>query len=210
MATLTLYGTPISVYVRAVRLLLEAAGANYDLKEVGIFDGQNTAPEYLAKNPFGKVPTLEVNETALYETVAIVQYLDETVANHRFSPSDSLQRAQMRQIMAIVDSYLYAPAIRTIVIQRLMAPSQGGTTDEEAVKAAIAPAKAAMEAIESIAVCSPYLMGNELSLADFHLIPVLVYFSNTPEFNAATAQTPKLKDWWQKVSQLPLVQKVCG
>lgn len=210
MTALTLYGTPISVYVRAVRLLLEAAGTNYDLKDVGIFDGQNTAPEYLAKNPFGKVPTLEVDGTALYETAAILQYLDETLADHKFSPSDPLQKARMRQLMGIVDSHLYAPAIRTIVIQRLIAPSQGSTTDEDAVQAAIAPAKTAMEAIESIAVCNPFLMGSELSLADFHLIPVLVYFSNTPEFDAATALTPKLKDWWQQVSQLPLVQKVCG
>ena len=44
----------------------------------------------------------------------------------------------------------------------------------------------------------------------WHLIPVFVYFANTPEFHTVTAQTPKLKDWWQKVSQLPVVQKVCG
>jgi glutathione S-transferase len=209
MTTLTLYGTPISVYVRAVRLLLEEAGTNYDLKDVGIF-GDNTAPEYLAKNPFGKVPTLDVDGTFLYETVAINQYLDETVANNKFSPSDPLQKAKMRQIMAIVDSYLYAPTIRSIVIQRLIVPSQGGQTDEGVVKAAIEPATTAMKAIESIAVCSPYLMGSELTLADFHLIPVFVYFAKTPEFETVTAQSPKLKEWWQKVSQLPLVQKVCG
>jgi glutathione S-transferase len=209
MTTLTLYGTPISVYVRAVRLLLEEAGTNYDLKDVGIF-GDNTAPEYLAKNPFGKVPTLDVDGTFLYETVAINQYLDETVANNKFSPSDPLQKAKMRQIMAIVDSYLYAPTIRSIVIQRLIVPSQGGQTDEGVVKAAIEPATIAMKAIESIAVCSPYLMGSELTLADFHLIPVFVYFAKTPEFETVTAQSPKLKEWWQKVSQLPLVQKVCG
>lgn len=209
MTTLTLYGTPISVYVRAVRLLLEETGANYDLKDIGIF-GENTAPEYLAKNPFGKVPTLEVDGTFLYETVAINEYLNETIANNRFSPAEPLQTAKMRQIVAIVDSYLYAPTIRSIVIQRLIVPSQGGQTDEEIVKAAIAPATTAMKAIESIAVCHPYLLGSELTLADFHLIPLFVYFANTPEFDAVTAETPKLKSWWQKASQLPLVQKVCG
>lgn len=209
MTTLTLYGTPISVYVRAVRLLLEEAGANYDLKEIGIF-GDNTAPEYLAKNPFGKVPTLDVDGTFLYETIAINEYLNEAVANNKFSPADPLQRARMRQVIAIVDSYLYAPTIRSIVIQRLIVPSQGGQTDEAMVKAAIDPATTAMRAIESIAVCDPYLMGSELTLADFHLIPVFIYFANTPEFEAVTSQTPKLKDWWHKVSQLPLVKKVCG
>ena len=56
MAQLTVYGTPISVYVRVVRLLLEQAGAEYNIKEVGIFNGENTSADYLAKNPFGKVP----------------------------------------------------------------------------------------------------------------------------------------------------------
>ena len=40
----------------------------------------------------------------------------------------------MHQIMAIVDNYLYNPAVQTIVIQNLIVPSQGGKTDEEAVQ----------------------------------------------------------------------------
>ena len=60
MATITVYGTPVSTYVRTVRLLLEEASAEYDLKSVGIFNGENDSSEYRAKNPFGKVPTLEV------------------------------------------------------------------------------------------------------------------------------------------------------
>lgn len=67
MAKLTLYGTPISTYARAVRLLLESVGAEYDLKDVGIFNGDNQSAAYLAKHPFGKVPTLEVDEAILYE-----------------------------------------------------------------------------------------------------------------------------------------------
>ncbi|PSB24458.1 glutathione S-transferase family protein [Stenomitos frigidus] len=120
MATLTVYGTPISTYVRTVRLLLEGAGADYTLKNVSIFNGESQSADYLAKNPFGKVPTLEVDGTFLYETNAIVEYLDAVVANRRFSPSELLLQARMRQIMAIIDSYLYPLAIGTIVIQRLL------------------------------------------------------------------------------------------
>ncbi len=57
----TVYGTPQSTYVRTVRLLLEEAGADYNLKKVDIFNGESKSPEYLAKNPFGKVLTLEVD-----------------------------------------------------------------------------------------------------------------------------------------------------
>jgi glutathione S-transferase len=130
MPKITVYGTPISTYVRTVRLLLEAAGADYDLKSVGIFDGENQTADYLAKHPFGKVPAVEVDGEVLYETTAITDYLDAIVAHNKFSPADPLTRARMRQIMAIVDSYLYSAVIGTIVIQRLIVPSQGGTTDE--------------------------------------------------------------------------------
>jgi glutathione S-transferase len=155
MPTITVYGTPLSTYVRTVRLLLEEAGAEYDLKSVDFFKGENDSAEYRAKNPFGKVPTLEVDGEVLYETAAITDYLDTVVASSKFSPFNPLSKARMRQIMAIIDSYFYSPAIATIVIQRLIVPSQGGKIDEEAVKSAIAPAKTAAEAIESLTVGSP-------------------------------------------------------
>jgi len=210
MATITVYGTPVSTYVRTVRLLLEEASAEYDLKSVGIFNGENDSSEYRAKNPFGKIPTLEVDGELLYETAAITDYLDTVVASNKFSPSNPMSKARMRQIMAIIDSYFYSPAITTIVIQRLIVPSQGGKTDEDAVKNAIAPAKTAAEAIESLTVGSPYLLGSELSIADFYLIPIFIYLSQTPEFDAITAQTPKLRTWWDEVNKLKSVKQVCA
>lgn len=210
MAKLTVYGTPVSTYVRTVRLLLEEAGAEYDLKDVGIFNGENTSAEYLAKHPFGKVPALEVDGEIIYETAAIAEYLNTVLANNKFSPAEPLGQARVRQIMAIIDNYLYAPAIGTIVIQRLIVPSQGGQTDESKVKDAIAPAQTAAQAIEALAVGNPYLLGSEISIADFHLIPLFIYLSRTPEFDLITAQTPKLRTWWNQVNQLPNVKKICA
>jgi len=208
MAKLTVYGTPLSTYVRTVRLLLEEAKADYELKTVNIFKGENNSAEYLAKNPFGKVPTLEVEGELIYETPAITGYLDQTIAGNQFTPSEPLLQARMRQIMAIIDSYLYPAAIPSIVIQRLIVPSQGGQPNEEKIKAAVPRAKTAIEAIESLTVGSPYLLGSEVSIADFYLIPILVYLAKTPECDAIMAQTPKLKTWWNSVSQLPSVKKV--
>lgn len=201
MTQFTLYGPTISTYVRTVRMVLAETNTPYDLKEIDIFSDRD--PEYLAKNPFGKVPTLEIDGETLYETSAIVEYLDTVVGNRVFSPANALSQAHMRQIMAIVDSYLYAPAIGTIAIQRLIVPSQGGQTDAAAVAAAVPKVKTALEAIEAIATYNPYLMGEAVTLADFYLMPVMLYLSKTPELEAATSQTPKLKDWWALVSDRP-------
>ena len=78
----------------------------------------------------------------------------------------------MRQIMGIMDSHLYAPAIESIAIERLILQSHRGQTDEEKVKAAVAPVNTALETIESLTVGHPYLLCHELSIADFYLIPV--------------------------------------
>ncbi|MEH1889664.1 MAG: glutathione S-transferase family protein [Nostoc sp.] len=208
MAKLILYGTPVSTYVRTVRLLLESAGVDYTLKKIDIFNGENQSAEYLSKNPFGKIPTLEVDGELLYETAAITEYLNIVFAAHKFSPSEPMLQARMRQIIAIIDSYLYAPAIKTIVIERLIVPSQGGKTDSDLVKKALTPAQRAVEAIESLAVASPYLLGSEVSIADFYLIPIFIYLSQTLEFEAITVQTPKLRSWWDEVNQLESVKKV--
>ncbi|MEH2454270.1 glutathione S-transferase family protein, partial [Nostoc sp.] len=184
------------------------AGVDYTLKKIDIFNGENQSAEYLSKNPFGKIPTLEVDGELLYETAAITEYLNIVFAAHKFSPSEPMLQARMRQIIAIIDSYLYAPAIRTIVIERLIVPSQGGKTDSDLVKKALTPAQRAVEAIESLVVASPYLLGSEVSIADFYLIPIFIYLSQTLEFEAITVQTPKLRSWWDEVNQLESVKKV--
>ncbi len=209
MANITLYGTPVSTYVRTIRLLLAEANTDYTLEDVGIFNGDNETDEYLKKHPFGKVPAAEVDGHLLYETGAIAYYFNQ-LANDKFTPSDLLKQARMRQIISIVDSYLYQHAISTIVIQRLIVPQQGGEPDEQAVQGAIAPAKKALEAIEALCVGTPFLVGSLISLADFYLIPIFVYLSKTKEFDAVTAQTPKLRAWWQQAQNLESVKKVCA
>jgi glutathione S-transferase len=210
MPNIIFYGTPQSTYVRTVRLLLAEAKIDYNLKDVGIFNGDNETEEYLAKNPFGKVPTVQVDGIEIYETAAITYYINEGIAGGKFAPPDLLLQTKMRQIMAIIDNYLYPSAVGTIVIQNLIVPDQGGETDREAVEKAIAPTIKALEAIEDLFVGSPFLVGSMISIADFYLIPIFVYLEKTPEFEAVTSHTPKLKKWWDEVKILKSVKEICA
>ena len=205
-----LYGTPASTYVRTVRLLLTEANIDYELKDIGIFNGDNETEAYLSRNPFGKVPTLEVDGIDIYETAAISYYANQKLAAAKFAPADILGQTRMRQIMAIVDSYLYPPAVQTIVIQNLIVPSQGGQTDTEAVQKAIAPTQKALEAIENLFIGSPFLVGSLISIADFYLIPIFIYLEQTPQFADVTANVPKLKAWWNEVKILASVKEICS
>ncbi|MEM9218856.1 MAG: glutathione S-transferase family protein [Cyanobacteria bacterium P01_F01_bin.150] len=206
MTQLTVYGPTISTYVRTVRMVLEETNTSYELQDVDIFTARTS--EYLELNPFGKVPAMKVDGQILYETSAIVEYLNVAVADRAFVPEDPMGQARMRQIMSIMDNYLYGPAISEITIQRLIVPSQGGQPDEAAIQNAVPKAKTALDAIESISSCDPFLLGNTITLADFYLMPVVLYLSKTPEMSPVTAQTPKLKSWWDSIHQRPSFQKV--
>ena len=210
MPNIIFYGTPQSTYVRTVRLLLAEAKIDYNLKNVGIFNGDNETKEYLAKNPFGKVPTVQIDGIEIYETAAITYYINEGIAGGKFAPPDLLLQTRMRQIMAIIDNYLYGAAVGTIVIQRLIVPEQGGDTDEQKVEDAVAPTIKALEAIEDLFVGDPFLVGSMISIADFYLIPIFVYLEQTPEFEAVTSHTPKLRKWWDEVKILKSVKEICA
>jgi len=191
-------------------MLLELAGADYTIVPVDIFNGQNKTPEYLALHPFAKVPTLEVEGTYIYESPAIADYLDATVAGGRYTPTEPLTRARMRQIMAVIDNYLYAPAIGAIAIQRLIVPSQGGVPDEAKVAAAVPLARQALQALDAIATGSPYLLGERLTVADLYLAPTVFYLAETPEFAAVMEAAPTLRTWWKQTQTWPVLQKVCA
>lgn len=210
MPKLTLYGTPQSTYVRTTRLLLAEANIDYDLKDIDIFKGENKTDAYLAKHPFGKVPTLEVDGQTIYETAAITYYINQKLAGGKFAPPDILMQTRMHQIMAIIDSYLYPHAVGTIVIQNLIVPQQGGQTDKEKVENAIIPTINALEAIEDLCQGNPFLVGSMISLADFYLIPIFIYLEKTPEFAPVTTHTPKLKAWWDEVKILKSVKEICA
>jgi glutathione S-transferase len=102
------------------------------------------------------------------------------------------------------------PRPLSIALERLIVRSHRGQTDEDKVKAAVAPVNTALEAIESLTVGHPYWLGHELSIADFYLIPVFTYLSQTPEYQATIAKTSSLRTWWNEVSQLPSMKKVCA
>ena len=210
MPNIIFYGTPQSTYVRTVRLLLAEANIDYDLKDIGIFNGDNETQEYLAKHPFGKVPTVEIDGIKIYETAAITYYINQKLAGGKFAPADVLGQTRMRQIMAIVDNYLYPHAVGTIVIQNLIVPDQGGQTDKQAVEKALAPTQKALGAIEDLFVGSPFLLGSMISIADFYLIPIFIYLEQTPQFDKVTANTSKLKEWWNEVKILASVKEICS
>ena len=202
-----IYGPAYSTYARTVRLALEEKGADYDLVEVDILSGANQTPEHLARHPFGKVPAFEHDGLELYETDAIIRYIDEAFQGVDLQPADAAARARMAQAISVVGGYAYPAMIGQIFVQRAVMPITGGTADEEAIAAAIPRAETAVAALEKLIDGNACLAGDRLSLADLLLIPVYDYFAQIPEGQKMLAKAPNLQRWWQTVQSRPSVQK---
>ena len=202
MAKPVLHGPGYSTYVRTARLALEEKGVEYDLNEIN-FIADGIPDDQLARHPFGKVPALSHDDFEVYETVAIARYIDEAFDGPALQPSGAADRARMTQVCAILDSYTYPTAITGVFIQRAVMPMIGGETDEAAISAALPEAAKAMGVLNEMLGERDYLVGDGLTIADLHLVPIYDYFRQTPEGEGVLAETPALRRWWDTMSQRP-------
>jgi glutathione S-transferase len=193
MARPIVYGPALSTYVWSARLALAEKGVAHELVEVG-FDEHRREPHVL-RHPFAKVPAFEHDGFALYETQAILRYIDEGFPVAPLQPTDLHQFARMNQIMGIVDAYVWPSIAGGILFNRVLAPRFGLPVDEGAVAAAMPRARLCLAEIARLMGEQPYLVGERVSLADLMVIPLLYYFGRLPEGEVAIAEHPTLRPW---------------
>jgi glutathione S-transferase len=194
--TPVLHGFRFSVYVRIARMAFVEKGVEYRLAEVNPFS--EAPPEYLAVHPFGRVPALQHESFALYETQAITRYIDEAFSGVPLQPREAKQRARMAQVISIIDSYGYVPMVRQVYAQRVFIPAIGNTPDEAMIQQGLEASHRALAAIEALAPAPLSIIGGEgWSLADIHLAPMIAYFVAAPEGAEALKRYPKLSAWWE-------------
>jgi glutathione S-transferase len=190
-----LYGASYSVYTRIARLALEEKGIGCELREVEIFGPGGVPAEHLERHPFGRIPVLEHDGFRLYETAAITRYVDEAFPGAPLQPATPAARATMNQTISVLDSYAYRPMIWGVFVQRVSIPKEGGKADEQVVERALSAAAKCVEALQGQLGDRRYLVGDALTLADLHAVPMLMYFAATPEGKQMMAEHPKLARW---------------
>src|SRR5215469_16557000 len=146
MSEVIVYGVPGSPYVRSALLGLEEKGAPYHLHPLRL--GDDKTPEHLARHPFGRVPTLSHDGFELYETQAIIRYVDAAFAGPELQSRDTRSAARMNQIIGVVDWYFFHQVTAVISYNRLLAPLLGRTTDEAATAAAVPNAIICLDVLE--------------------------------------------------------------
>jgi glutathione S-transferase len=199
MAPPIVYGPAGSTYVWSVRLALAEKGATHTLVEVR-FGAHREAP-HLARHPFAKVPAFEHDGFALYETQAIMRYVDERFPGTPLQPEDVHEWSRMNQLIGIIDAYAWPSIAGAVLYNRMLVPRLGGVADEAAVEAALPRARLCLTEIDRLMADNSFLTGAHVSLADLLAIPLLYYFGKVAEGRPLMAQHQKLEAWVRRMSE---------
>jgi len=202
MSEFTVHSIPGSPFGRSVLAMLEEKRAPYRLSPLA--PGSLKTPEYLALHPFGRVPVLVHNGFKLYETQAILRYLDRVLPEPSLTPSDVKRAARMDQAMNVNDWYLFHDVGNVIIFQRVIGPQLMGLTPDEAViKAAMPKAHAVYDELSRLLGEQPYFAGEAVSLADLMLAPAVEFFTIIPEWTVLGAPHANLVSWMKRMQDRP-------
>ncbi|XP_003214419.1 maleylacetoacetate isomerase isoform X1 [Anolis carolinensis] len=148
-----------------VRIALALKGIAYDPAPVNLVKdgGQQLSPEFQAVNPMKQVPALKIDGVTLSQSLAIIEYLEETRPNPRILPQDPKKRAQVRMISEHIASGIQP-------LQNLSVLQQMGDKKVDWAQRSIS---SGFEALERILqeTAGRYCVGDEVTMADLCLVP---------------------------------------
>ena len=192
---LKVYGDVWSGNCYKVKLVLTQLKLPFEWVPIDIMKSESRTPEFLAKNPSGRVPTVELDDgTCLAESNAILWYLAEGTP---LVPDSKLARAQALQWM-FFEQYSHEPNIATsrYIIRYLGNPPE----KKEALAARVAPGYAALGVMESHLKANDWFAGVRYSMAD---IALYAYTHCAGEGGFELGGFPAIRAWLARVESQP-------
>jgi maleylacetoacetate isomerase len=172
-----------------VRIALNVKGVDYEIVTVNLPRGAHRTPEFLAVNPQATIPTLDDDGTILWQSLAIIEYLDARFPAPRLIPAEPVARARVQALAQLI-----ACEIHPLNNLRVLSYLRGELKlDDAAVNKWyshwIAEAFAPLETLVARFSGGRYSFGDSLTIADVYLVPQ-VY--NARRFNCDLAPYPTL------------------
>jgi glutathione S-transferase len=171
---LKLYYHPRSTFSRRVHMALLEKSLPFELVSLDMQARQHKSPEYLALNPYGRVPTLvEDGEFVLYESTAILEYLEATHPEPPLVPRDARGRALVAMQMKLADGEV-GSATSTLIFPKRFLPKEKWNV--EAMTRAKDGVSRHLAILDKTLAGATWLVGDAYSLADLCYTPFAEFF----------------------------------
>ncbi|MGR3436766.1 MAG: FtsZ-binding protein FzlA [Shimia sp.] len=202
----TLYHVPLSPFCRKVRLVLAEKRIEVALVEERYWE---PSPDFLRRNPAGKVPVLKLDGRLLSESTPICEYLEEVYPAPALMPQARDARYEVRRLVAWFDDKFHREVTENLLYERVNKKLTGaGYPESRNVKAGAKAIKYHLKYMAWLLDHRRWLAGDVMTLADFAAagqLSSLDYISdvdwNRPDYAA-------VKDWYAKIKSRPAFKAI--
>lgn len=195
-----LYGFPASPNTWKVRAVAAHLRVPLEMELVDLSKGHQRQPDYLAINPNGRTPTLVDGDFVLWESNAIMQYIADRKP-YTLLPNDARQRADIMRWQCWQLAHWSKEGCEPLIFERLVKKFLNMGPPDAAVLAKGTEAfNRDARVLDAHLGKQPYLVGTEITLADFAVAAPLVY---AKEAELPLASYPHVRDWFSRVFALP-------
>ena len=202
--TARLFHVPLSPFCRKVRLSLGEKKIEVELVEERYWEQD---PDFLRRNPAGKVPVLRLDGIIMAESAAICEYIEETRPESPLLPADPVQRLEVRRLVSWFDDKFHDEVTSKLLYERVNKKvTKQGYPDSKNVKAGAKAIKYHLDYMAWLLDHRRWLAGDVMTLADFaaaaHLSS-LDYISDV-DWNRSDV----VKDWYAKIKSRPAFRSI--
>jgi glutathione S-transferase len=165
---LKIYGSDLSSPANKVRFVANYLGLKYDYIVVKLREGEHQKPEFLKVNPVGKIPAIDDDGFAIFESNAICRYLADK-SNSPIYPKALKERAVVDEWLDFGSMHV-GLAVSKIVYNRIFAPMRKVEVDERSIKEGLEFLSRFLPIVDNQLVKNKYIVGNHITLADFNIL----------------------------------------
>jgi len=196
---LKLHYHPFSTYARRVHIALLDKKVPHELIVVDMVNRAHKQPDFLALNPYGRVPALVEDDFVLYESTAILNYLEATHPTPALVPTDARGRALVDMHMKLCDLQFTRQAVAIIFPKRFFPKERWDLPLFAQMRGEI---EAHMKAVAKALGGNEYLVRNAYSLADICYVPFLEFLPLME-----VTPPPEVAAWMARLAARPSVQQ---
>jgi len=203
MTQLVLFGPAASSYVRTARMTCLEKGVPHALEAVDF--GKES---HAALHPWLRVPILRHGDIKIFETSAIVRYVDEIGTSASLLPATPAARATMEQWISSIHCYIYNSLAENYALKYIRPQLRGEAPDLEAVRAGVPNLERDIARLDAAYAGGAWIAGPTLSLADLFVAPLIQTIGLFPEGKAALGKARHLSRAFDQLARRDSFAKV--